>query len=181
LPYAAALQREAAEADVRAAYGNYFPQIAVSYMYDWAVMRDRGPDGERMRDSPEGYSVGLVVTLPIFDGLMRENQVRTAKSKVDRAVQHERIIRQQIEKDTRQAMLMFEAAQRAVDASSKGLEHAEEESRVVRQRFEAGRGIQLEVLDAQVTLTRARLNAVNAIADYESARAMYLRGVGRVR
>jgi outer membrane protein len=178
---AAALQREAAEADVRAAYGNYFPQIAVSYMYDWAVMRDRGPDGERMRDSPEGYSVGLVVTLPIFDGLMRENQVRTAKSKVDRAVQHERIIRQQIEKDTRQAMLMFEAAQRAVDASSKGLEHAEEESRVVRQRFEAGRGIQLEVLDAQVTLTRARLNAVNAIADYESARAMYLRGVGRVR
>jgi outer membrane protein len=178
---AAARQREAAEADVRAAYGNYFPQVAVSYMYDWAVMRDRVPAGDRMRDSQEGYSVGVVVTLPLFDGLMRENQVRTARARVDRAVQQERIVRQQIEKDTRQAMLMSDAAQRAVDASSKGLEQAEEESRVVRQRFEAGRGIQLEVLDAQVTLTRARFNAVNAIADYESARAMYLRGVGRVR
>lgn len=178
---AAARQREAAEADVRAAYGNYFPQVAVSYMYDWAVMRERGPEGERMRDSQDGYSVGVVVTLPIFDGLMRENQVRTAKSKVERAVQQERIVRQQIEKDTRQALLMFEAAARAVEASTKGLELAEEESRVVRQRFLAGRGIQLEVLDAQVTLTRARFNAVNALADYESARAMYLRGVGRVR
>ena len=173
---AAARQREAADAEVRAAYGNYFPQVSVSYMYDWAVMRDRGTV-----DSPEGYSVGVVVTLPIFDGLMRENQVRTAKAKVDRAVQQERIVRQQIEKDTRQALLMFEAAQQAVEASSKGLEQAEEESRVVRERFAAGRGIQLEVLDAQVTLTRARFNVVNALADYESARAMYLRGVGRVR
>jgi outer membrane protein TolC len=125
--------------------------------------------------------VGVVVTLPIFDGLMRENQVKTARSKLERAVQQERIVRQQIEKDTRQALLMFEAAQRAVDASAKGLEQAEEESRVVRERFEAGRGIQLEILDAQVTVTRARFNVVNARADYEIARAMYQRAVGRVR
>jgi outer membrane protein TolC len=174
-------QREAAEAEVRAAYGNYFPQVAVSYMYDWAYMRDRTPEGDRTRESPDGYSVGVVVTLPIFDGLMRENQVKTAKSRLERAVQQERIVRQQVEKDTRQASLMLEAARRAVDASAKGLEQAEEESRVVRQRFEAGRGIQLEILDAQVTLTRARFNVVNALADYESARAMYLRGVGRIR
>ncbi|MBI2202261.1 MAG: TolC family protein [Candidatus Rokubacteria bacterium] len=183
---AAVRQREAAEADVRAAYGNYFPQLSVSYMYDWAVMRDRRWESqeERMRmgaDSQEGYSVGLVLTIPVFDGLMRENQVRTAKAKVERAAQQERLVRQQIEKDTRQAALMFEAAQRAVDASRKGLEQAEEESRVVRERFEAGRGIQLEVLDAQVTVTRARFNAVNALADYESARAMWLRGLGRVK
>jgi outer membrane protein len=178
---AAERQREAAEAEVRAAHGNYFPQVAVSYMYDWAYMRDRGPEGDRTRESQDGYSVGVVVTLPIFDGLMRENQVKTARSKLDRAVQQERIVRQQIEKDTRQALLMFEAAQRAVDASAKGLEQAAEESRVVRERFEAGRGIQLEILDAQVTVTRARFNAVNALADYEIARATFLRGVGRVR
>ena len=178
---AASRQREAAEADVRATYGNYFPQVSVSYMYDWAVMRDRGPDGERTRDAMDGHSVGVVVTIPLFDGLMRENQVKTAKSKLDRAVQQERIVRQQIEKDARQALTMFEAAQKSVDASAKGLEQAEEEARVVRERFEAGRGIQLEILDAQVTVTRARFNVVNALAEYETARAMYQRAVGRVR
>jgi len=52
---------------------------------------------------------------------------------------------------------------------------------VVKERFESGRGIQLEVLDAQVAFTRARFNAVNALAEYGSALAMWLRATGRVR
>jgi outer membrane protein TolC len=76
---------------------------------------------------------------------------------------------------------MLTAAEKGVEASRKGLEQAEEESRVVKERFESGRGIQLEILNAQVVLTRARFNAVNALADYHSALAMWLRATGRVR
>lgn len=62
---AAVKQREAAEAEVRAAHGNYFPQVSLSAMYDWALMRSRDPDTMRSRtESPDGYSVGVVVTLP---------------------------------------------------------------------------------------------------------------------
>jgi len=95
--------------------------------------------------------------------------------------QAEGLVRQQIAKDVNQAALMLTAAEKGVEASRKGLEQAEEESRVVKERFESGRGIQLEILDAQVVLTRARFNAVNALADYHSALAMWLRATGRVR
>jgi outer membrane protein TolC len=169
---------------VRAAYGNYFPQLSVSYMYDWAWMRERRLDAEGMRmppESAEGYSVGLVLTLPIFDGFMRENALRTAKAKQDRAAQAEALARQQVSREVHNAALMLTAAEKSVEASRKGLEQAEEESRVVQERFAAGRGIQLEVLDAQVLLTRARFNAVNALADYHAALAMWLRAAGRVR
>jgi outer membrane protein len=183
---AAQKQREAAEADVRAAHGNYFPQVSISYMYDWAWMKNRAWDsqaeGMRMRgNGAEGYSAGIVVTLPVFDGFMRENALRTAKAKVERAVQAEALARQQIAKDLSSAALMLTAADKSVEASAKGLEQAEEESRVVRDRFQAGRGIQLEVLDAQVALTRARFNAVNALADYHSALAMWHRAMGQAR
>jgi outer membrane protein len=183
---AAVKQREAAEAEVRAAYGNYFPQVSLSYMYDWGWMRNRAwesqAEGVRMRgDSSEGYSVGVVVTLPVFDGFLRENALKTAKSKLDRAVQAEGLARQQIAKDVNQAALMLAAAEKSVGASEKGLEQSEEEARVIRERFESGRGIQLEVLDAQVALTRARFNAVNALAEYQGAQAMWLRAIGRVR
>lgn len=183
---AAVKQREAAEAEVRAAYGNYFPQVSLSYMYDWGWMRNRAwesqAEGTRMRgDGSEGYSVGVVVTLPVFDGFMRENALKTAKSKLDRAVQAEGLARQQIAKDVNQAVLMLTAAEKSVEASQRGLEQAEEEARVIRERFESGRGIQLEVLDAQVALTRARFNAVNALAEYQGAQAMWLRAIGRVR
>jgi outer membrane protein TolC len=183
---AAVKQREAAEAEVRAAYGNYFPQVSLSSMYDWAWTRNRAwesqADNTRMRgDNSEGYSVGVVVTLPLFDGLMRENALNTAKARLEHAVLAEGLVRQQIAKDVNQAALMLTAAEKGVEASHKGLEQAEEESRVVKERFESGRGIQLEILDAQVVLTRARFNAVNALADYHSALAMWLRATGRVR
>jgi outer membrane protein len=148
---AAVKQREAAEAEVRAAYGNYFPQVSLSSMYDWGWMRNRA--SESQAESAQGYSVGVVVTLPVFDGFMRENALKTAKSKLERAVQAEGLARQQIAKDVNQAALMLAAAEKGVEASQRGLEQATEESRVIRERFESGRGIQLEVLDAQVALT----------------------------
>jgi outer membrane protein len=181
---AAVKQREAAQAEVRAAYGNYFPQVSVSYMYDWAVMKDRAwesqADNMRMRAaSSEGYSVGVVVTLPIFDGFMRENALNTAKAKLDRAAQAEGLARQQIAKEVNQAALMLGAAEKSVEASQKVLEQAAEEFRIVRERFGAGRGIQVEILDAQASATRARFNAVSALADYHTALAMWLRATGR--
>jgi outer membrane protein TolC len=183
---AAVKQREAAEAEVRAAYGNYFPQVSLSAMYDWAWAKNRAwesqADGMRMRgDNAEGYSVGVVVTLPLFDGLLRENAINTSKARLERAVQAEGLVRQQIARDVNQAALMLGAAAKSVEASRKGLEQAEEEFRVVKERFESGRGIQLEILDSQVTLTRARFNEVNALADYNSALAMWLRATGRTR
>jgi outer membrane protein TolC len=183
---AAAKQREAAEAEVRAAYGNYFPQVSLSYMYDWAWSRNRAwesqADAMRTRgDNAEGYSVGVVVTLPLFDGLMRENALNTAKARQERAAHAEALVRQQIERDVNQAALMLTAAERGVEASRKGLEQAEEEFRVVKERFASGRGIQLEILDAQVAVTRARFNAVGALAEYHGALAMWLRATGRVQ
>ncbi|HEU5321615.1 MAG TPA: TolC family protein, partial [Methylomirabilota bacterium] len=183
---AAVRQREAAEAEVRAAYGSYFPQVSLSYMYDWGWMRNRAwesqAEGLRMRgEGAEGYSVGVVVTLPVFDGFARENAVKTATARLERARQAEGLVRQQIARAVNQAALMLGAAEKSVEASGKGLAQAEEESRVVRERFQSGRGIQLEVLDAQVALTRARFNAVNALAEYHGALAMWLRATGRVR
>src|SRR6266536_2473556 len=155
-------------------------------MYDWAWVKSRAwesqAEGLRSRaDSADGYSVGVVVTLPLFDGFQRENALNTAKAKLDRAAQGEGLARQQIAKEVNQAALMLTAAQKSVEASGKGLEQAEEEFRIVKERFQSGRGIQLEILDAQVSLTRARFNAVSSLAEYNSALAMWLKATGRVR
>jgi outer membrane protein TolC len=174
---AAEQQRRAAEADVRAAYGNYFPQVGVAAMYDWVRMKT----GSAPADSDQGYSVGLVVTVPIFDGFMRENAVRTAKARLDRATEADGLVRQQVAKDVSQAALMLAAAETSVEASRKGLAQAEEEFRIIQERFAAGRGIQLEILDAQASLTRARFNAVAALAEYQTALAMWRRAIGQIR
>jgi len=174
---AAAKQVDAAEAEIRAALGRYLPEISATAMYDWQRFNNRGEPARK----PEGYSAGLVMTIPLFDGFMRENAIGTARARRDKASEQEVLARQQVTKEVNQAALMLAAAEKNVEASRKGLEQAEEQFRIVQERYATGRGIQLEVLDAQVTLTRARFNVVSALADYESAAAMWLKATGRVR
>ena len=168
---------EAAQSDVRSAYGRYLPELSATWMYDWQRMRNRG----EMTETPEGYSAGLVLTIPLFDGFMRENAIRTARARQDQAKEQAVLARQQIAKAVNQAALILQAAEQIVEASRKGLAQAEEQFRIVRERYASGRGIQVEVLDAQTALTRARFNVVAALADHQTARAMWLQATGRVR
>ena len=172
---AAVKQRQAAESEVRAAYSNYFPQISAAFMNDWIWSRNRNEP----KTTDNGYSVGIVMTLPIFDGFMRENGVTTAKAKLDKTIQAEEIARQQIAKEVNQTALMLTAAEKGVEASKFGLDQAEEEFRIVQERFASGRGIQVEILDAQASVTRARFNVVATLADYNSALAMWIKATGR--
>ena len=174
---AAAKEVQAAEAEIRAALGRYLPDLSVTWMYDWQRIQNRDEPTDRFN----GYSAGLVLTIPLFDGFMRENAIGTARAKRDKAQELLVQARQQVSKDVNQAALMLGAAEQNVNASRKGLDQAEEQFRIVQERYAGGRGIQLEVLDAQTALTRARFNAVSALADYNSARAMWLRATGQVR
>lgn len=174
---AATKQVDAAQADIRGALGRYLPEVSATWMYDTQRMRNR--DEPFMK--PEGYSAGLVMTIPLFDGFMRENSIKTARAKRDKVHEVEVQARQQVAKEVRQAALMMAAAEKNVEASRKALEQAEEQYRIIQDRYAVGRGIQLEILDAQTTLTRARFNVVAALADYESAAAMWLKGTGRLR
>ena len=174
---AAVKQVDAAEAEIRAALGRYLPEVSAAAMYDWQRFNNRGDPARK----PEGYSAGLVLTLPLFDGFMRENAIGTARAKRDKANEQLALARQQVAKEVNQASLMLAAAEKNVEASRKGLDQAEEQFRIIQERYASGRGIQLEVLDAQVTLTRARFNVVSALADYEAAAAMWLKATGRVR
>lgn len=174
---AAAKRAEAAQSEVRSAYGRYLPELSATWMYDWQWMRNRG----EMTETPEGYSAGLVLTIPLFDGFMRENAIGTARAREEQAKEQAVLARQQVAKAVNQAALTLQAAEKSVEASRKGLAQAEEQFRIVQERYASGRGIQVEVLDAQAALTRARFNVVAALADHQTARAMWLQATGRVR
>ncbi|MBI2370567.1 MAG: TolC family protein [Deltaproteobacteria bacterium] len=175
---AAGKQADAAGAEVRSAWGSYLPQVSLAFMYDWNRAAARG---ESFGPTADGYSAGVVMTLPLFDGLMRENAIVTARARREKAQQAAALIRQRIAKEVHQAALMLATAEKNVETSRRGLEYAEEEYRIQVERFESGRGIQVELLDAGAALARARFNVVAALSDHASATAMWLKATGRVR
>ena len=84
----------------------------------------------------------------------------------------------QIELDVRTAYSDFLEAKEVLDSQTKVQEQAEEALREANARFDAGTGTQLDVLDAETSLTQARTTQVQALHDYATARAKLERAIG---
>jgi outer membrane protein TolC len=65
-----------------------------------------------------------------------------------------------------------------LDSQQTVLAEADEALREARARAEAGTGTQLDVLDAETSLTQARTTNVQALHDYAAARAKLERAIG---
>jgi outer membrane protein TolC len=72
----------------------------------------------------------------------------------------------------------FLEAKEVLDSQTKVQEQAEEALREANARFDAGTGTQLDVLDAETSLTQARTTQVQALHDYATARARLERAIG---
>ena len=84
----------------------------------------------------------------------------------------------QIELDVRTAYSTFLEAREVLDSQQKVQEEADEALRLARARADAGTGTQLDVLDAENSLTQARTTQIQALHDYAVARARLERAIG---
>ena len=69
-------------------------------------------------------------------------------------------------------------ASETLESQKKVQEEAEESLRLAKARADAGTGTQLDVLTAQTSLTQARSTQVQALHDYDVARARLERAMG---
>ena len=128
----------------------------------------------------EFWMVGVGVQWNLFDG-GRARKEATALSYRAQAVQHELMdLRSQIELQVRQAWLRLNETKERRQLTERAVEQAEENLRVVRDRYRNGEGTNTEVLDAEVLRSMSRSNHDNA--DFDAKLALYelARGVGRL-
>lgn len=83
------------------------------------------------------------------------------------------------EVDVRSAYSSFQEATELADASQKVVAQAEEAVRLATARYNAGTATQLDVLQAQVDLTTARTNQVQAYYTYNVAVARLRKAMGQ--
>lgn len=130
-------------------------------------------------------AIGLGVSLPIFDGGLARARVEEARGAVASAEVSRRRLVDQVRVDVQQAYIALVQARSRVAVANVGLTQAREAYRLARVRYNAGvsqqTGVspQLELSNAQTTLAQALSNLVNALYDYNSARAQVDRAAGR--
>lgn len=167
---AAARARSAsASANVGIAKGAYSPQVYASAMGGMISTSD-GTD--------TGSTVGVVVGLPIIDGGLRRSTVKEAEAMRDSMKRDEQQAVLAVQQDVNTVWAELQAADKNVQLSQAAVTQAEEDYRVIRLRYESGKTINVEVLDALALLVRAQNNRLMALYEHNVARDRLARAIG---
>jgi outer membrane protein TolC len=115
-------------------------------------------DSDLERDRTD-WAVGAQVNLNIFFNQGANKRARwQARQSRSRLMDLQLAVQQELE----EAILNYRSSLKAIDAARRGVESAEEDLRLSQERYQQGLGTILDLLEAQVALTRARNNLVNA-------------------
>ena len=166
------LQRE----NVVNARSGYKPTVQVFAGYNWYNAQYTPPVD--LDHDIHGWNAGAELSWDIFDGMLTRGKVVQARALYEKSKTDVEDMGRQIELEVRTAYSHFIEAREVLDSQKTVQAEAEEALREAEARATAGTGTQLDVLDAQTSLTQARTTEIQALHDYDAARARLERAIG---
>jgi len=163
------LQKEVNNAFVTAARSDYLPTLAAfgNYQYQGQKNTFNFSSSNLIASS----TVGLQLSVNLFQGLQTNAKVEEAKIEVMKTETQVSNTENTLLAGFRSLVGTLHQAQKRVEAQTKTVETAERGYKIVTARFLANAATQLDVNDAQLALTQAKVNRIQAIFDYLVAAA----------
>lgn len=165
---------DAREEGVTTARSGYYPNVAA--FGGWTLRKGGTND---FSDSNNGWLVGVQSQWSIFDGRATAGRVAQARSVLAQTRLSVAEARLAVDVEVRRAHSEWQQATELAEASARVVEQATEAVRLANARYNAGTGTQLDVLQAQVDLTTARTNQVQAFYAYNVAVAALRKAMGQ--
>jgi len=160
---------------IKYARAGWLPQVEGSAEY---LYNSNNP-GNMFNNPHNNWNIGLAVRIPIFDGFSTKAKVDAAKAKYMQATISKENLADQVAVDVRQACLDLKQAAEVIKSQQDNLQDAKEALEISYIRFNNGVGINLDVLDAQVSLASVEKNLAEGIYDYIMAKAKLERVMGK--
>jgi len=154
-------QRRIMEAMVDAAKGNRKPQVVFS-----------------AESGITGWQAMIVAEYSFLDGGVNKAKLEQAEINLTQVDQSEKQVRQLIEFEVRSAYLNMKEAEKLIKVAEEGIKNSQESFRIAQVKYNEGIATNTEVIDAQSTLIEAETNHLNALYDYNTARAALVKAIG---
>lgn len=149
------------ELAVKSAKAAYLPTIEASAGVD-AINATFEPDTSHN----SGWDAGLSARWSVLDGGLIKAQIDNAIAERDEAKLNLEKQEEAVDLSLRQAYMNMREAEERLATTRTNVKKAEEESFIEFEKYRAGAGTMLEVVDAEEALTRAKLNLILAESDY---------------
>jgi len=167
---------QAKESQRAAEQANLYPRLSAFAITDYADPNPRVfPQQDALKFT---WSIGAQLTWTLNDALIS----RTSDRRIAAEANELRADRENLEIGTRIEVLAAQQAvaiaTHALATTQKGLAAAEESYRVRKELLNADRATAVELVDAETTLTRSRIAALNARVDLRVARSQLEHALG---
>lgn len=157
----AAIAVQEAERSIDIADAGNKPTVAITGGNDWADNTFPGIDANK-----RSWKVAAGITYNFYDGGATKAKVNQAKQDLLVARETEQKTRESVQLQVKQAYLNIRSAAQKVEETQTVVDQARENYRIQNIRYQAGVGINLDVLDAQLSLNQAQVNHIQALYDY---------------
>lgn len=151
-----------AEQSVRIAHSGYWPQLSLSAGYGSAYTTASALDLNDQLDLQRGGSVGVGLSIPVFDRKGTRNASRRAHLQVLSARVAYDSARQEVGLQVRRAYLDYRSARERFTAAEAQQRAADRAVRTAQERFKAGVATLVELSQAQAGFVQAESALANA-------------------
>lgn len=123
-------------------------------------------------------SVGLQISFPLFDGF--RSSARIDQAIIDRDKVHFARLRAEdgLRLRVQAGELRMQEALKRIQGQDRNITQAEKAVRIAQTRYRSGVGTQLELMDSEAAMTRARATRAQALYDFLVARAEWENAAG---
>lgn len=166
------------EKEIQAVKSRFLPTITATYNLQWSAAQSGSP--VFFDNSSRFQTLGINVSLPIFEGFKRLSDVQRAQiARKDIEVQ-QHAAKLAAENEIASTAERLNKSYETANARKQALEQAEEGYQRALRRLEIGIGSQIEVTDAEVQVRQAEVNYALMVFEYLSAKAQYDMATGQV-
>ena len=175
---------DAASFQVKSAEGAMLPQLraeaGVSHSYRDTVVSGLPGVGAQGDGSSNAASIGLNLTIPIYQGGRSSAQVRQSKESLGQARIEVDVARDQVRAAVTSAWTQYVAAREVVAAGRELVSAAQLALNGVIEERNVGQRTTLDVLNAQADVIAAQINVASAERDVVAASYAILSAMGRL-
>ena len=153
-----------------------FPTLSAFLNYQYQAQADNFEFGDYNWVNP--VVAGLQLRIPIFSGFSKSYQEKQVQISMEQLEFQRENVTRQVTASVLNAFTSMEAAAERVESGKVAVRQAERGFEIAQTRYQAGAGTLLELNDAEVAMTQARLNLNQARFDFLTARAEYEKVLG---
>ncbi len=141
---------------------------------------DYGAIGNKFDNNLATYNVGVMLSVPIFDGGQREGRIGESRSQLNQESHKLALVKNQVIMELRDALVTIKASLEQHRIAKDGLKSSLTEVALARERFRVLSSNTLELSNALFDLVRARDNMIDALFRINASRVNLARAQGQL-